>query len=109
MYGTKMYGAEKAQLRGSHRVAAAFTAVIAVVVLGGCGSTQYQEPTHRWVSTDNSSSAEYRVDNTYCRREVAGDSSLREFEVNSPEYEKYTACMQARGYALTAYNDAPVR
>ena len=78
-------------------------------LLVGCSGTQYQEATHRWVSTSDSSSAEYRVDNNYCRREVAGDSSQREFTVDSPEYERYTNCMKARGYALTAYNDRPVR
>lgn len=97
------------KFRCSQRMGIVVTAVIAAGLLTGCGSTQSQEPTHRWVSTDSASSAQYRVDNTYCRREVVGDSSLREFEANSPEFDKYTTCMQARGYALTAYNDAPVR
>ena len=87
----------------------AAVALLAAAVLGGCASAQYQEPTHRWVSTENSRSAQYRVDHSFCRREVAGDSSRREFEVNSPGYGKYTACMEARGYTLTAYADSQAR
>jgi len=78
-------------------------------LLIGCTTSAPQEATHRWVSTENSSSAAYRVDNNYCRREIAGDSSQREFAVDSPEYQRYTNCMKARGYALTAYNDNSTR
>ena len=87
-------------------VSAIGSALIATVIFSGCASSSYQEPTHRWVSTDNATSAEYRVDNTYCTREVAGDSGAHVFAVNTPEYEKYVGCMSARGYALTAYNDS---
>ena len=94
------------QVRG---IGLAAAVVLVAGLLGGCAGAQYQEPTHRWVSTENSTSAQYRVDHSYCSREVAGDSSRREFEVNSPGYDKYTACMEARGYTLTAYADSPAR
>lgn len=90
--------------RGSRLTLA--TAMLAGLLLGGCTSPQHQEPTHRWVSTDNASSAQYRVDNGYCRK-IVGDRSQRSFEVNTPEYEKYTACMRARNYTLSAYNETP--
>jgi len=74
------------------------------LLLAGCASKGHQQPTHRWVSTVNSSSAEYRADNGRCVREISGDSSQREFAVNTPEYELYVQCMNARGYELTAMN-----
>lgn len=77
---------------------------VMALLLGGCAVSNNQEPTHRWVSTVNSSSAEYRADNGHCTREISGDSSQRVFEVNTPAYAEYVACMNARGYALTAMN-----
>lgn len=93
----------------SARTMTVFAITLLTFLTGGCANTEYQEPTHRWVST-NATSAQYRVDNNYCRK-VLGDRSQGALEVSTPEYEQYTACMHARGYTLTAYNDSaqPVR
>jgi len=79
-----------------------FCAMGIVVLLAGCASSGQQHPTHRWVSTVNSNSAEYRADNSRCMREISGDSTQREFAVNTPEYALYVQCMNAQGYELTA-------
>ena len=82
--------------------------MLAALLLAGCASSDAQQPTHRWVSTKNASSAEYHVDNTQCTRQSGGDSNQRAFDLNSPEYQKYIDCMNARGYALTAFDSDSV-
>ena len=94
--------------RAPRAIASTACGMLAVFLLGGCALGEYQQPTHRWVSAKNSSSAEYHADNTYCTRESAGKSGQREFVVNSPEYTKYVDCMNARGYALAASSDSTV-
>ena len=82
--------------------------VLAVVLLGGCASSDAQQPTHRWVSAKNSSSVEYHADNAACTRQSAGNTGQRTFAVNSPEYQQYVDCMHAKGYALSSIGESSV-
>jgi hypothetical protein len=83
--------------------------LFAVLTLSGCASQEHLDPTHRWVSNDDAAPATYRVDNAYCTRESTGSPGQRAFEPGTPEYDQYTACMKARGYALTAMNETATR
>lgn len=82
--------------------------VMASLFAAGCASSA-PEPTHRWVSLDNASGAEYRVENGRCAIESAGDSKQRAFNPDMPEYEKYVACMKAQGYSLVAQDTETAR
>jgi len=80
---------------------------LAMLLLGGCASSDAQQPTHRWVSAKNSSSVEYHADNAYCTQS-AGTTGQRAFAVNSPEYQQYVECMNAKGYALSTIGESTV-
>ena len=84
-------------------------ATLIALVLGGCATSGYQEPTHRWVSSSQSTSNQYRADNTTCMSQSGGTTSQRAFATSSPEYRAYVACMSERGYALTATDLATTR
>lgn len=86
---------------------AVFTSLVFGLLLAGCASSGYQEPTHRWISTVHSNSVEYRADNSRCMREIAGEAGQRVFAVGTPEYDQYVVCMNSLGYELTAMNSRP--
>jgi hypothetical protein len=76
---------------------------------GGCAATDHQAPTHRWVSMDQVSGVEYRVDNNQCARETLGETGPRVLKTDTEAYQQYVTCMNERGYVLTAYSDADKR
>lgn len=81
------------------------SAALIALLIGGCATSEYQEPTHRWVSSSQSTGHQYRADNGACMRESVGAATQRVFDTSTPEYWKYVACMNGRGYALTPSND----
>lgn len=85
------------------------SAALLAVLIGGCATGDYQEPTHRWVSSSQSTEHQYRADNAACVRETAGTATQRVFDTSTPEYWNYVACMNRRGYALTATDVASTR
>jgi hypothetical protein len=84
-------------------------ATLLAALIGGCASSGHQEATHRWVSSSNATDIQYRADNSACVRDTVGTTSQRVFDTNTPEYWKYVACMNGRGYALTASEVASTR
>ena len=91
--------------RGQVRMIGLGIGLTGVLALGGCASGEYQSPTHHWVSFDQVSGVEYRVDNNQCARETLGESGPRVLKTNTVAYEQYVNCMNEKGYALTAYSD----
>ncbi|MDA1075734.1 MAG: hypothetical protein O3A63_13375 [Proteobacteria bacterium] len=77
--------------------------LVLAIGLAGC-ATQQPAATHHWVSADQVTSPEYQVDNNYCSRVSTGSSGQSVFETNSEAYGAYVACMNERGYQLTASN-----
>ena len=91
--------------RQPFRAAAFAMGFAGVLAVGGCASDGYQAATHHWVSFDQVSGIEYRVDNNQCARETLGESGPRVLETNTVAYEQYVSCMNEKGYVLTAYSD----
>lgn len=85
---------------------AGLLATLVVLAASGCTATDHQAATHRWVSMDQVSGVEYRVDNNQCARETLGETGPRVLKTNTEAYQQYVACMNERGYVLTAYSDS---
>lgn len=77
--------------------------------IGGCAAGNHPEATHHWVSSSAASENQYRADNASCMMEAFGTTGQRVFDTSAPEYWQYSACMNRRGYALTANDVAASR
>ena len=69
----------------------------------GCASSEPQQPTHRWASSEAVSGIEYSNDHARCMS-MANLESETEFQASSREFAAYKSCMETRGYELTASN-----